>query len=515
MVSSSRRGSGTIVLDGERLTLEQVGAVAAGASCRLAPAARSRVRAARRVVERAVASGEAVYGVNTGFGELARIHIDANQLERLQQNLVRSHAAGVGAPLAEPVVRAILALRANCLARGHSGLREQTLERLLDLLDAGICPVVPEQGSVGASGDLAPLAHVALALIGEGEVFHRGRRTTAAEALRRAGFAPLRLQAKEGLALINGTQMSTAIGVLTLLRAERLATLADVVGAMSLEALKGSHRAFDARIHDARPHPGQVLAAANLRRLLRGGTIARSHAECGRVQDCYSLRCMPQVHGAVRGALAHVRSVLEVEVNASTDNPMVFALSGDLVSGGNFHGHPVALALDHLAIATCSLGTISERRIDRLLNPALSGLPPFLAENPGLDSGLMMAHVTAAALVSENKGLAHPASVDTIPTSAGQEDHVPMAPQAARKAARIVDHVQTVLAIELLCATRALDLLLPLRGGRGVEAVRAYVRKTLPAPGGDRTLAPEIATAKSLLESPTLLRAAQAGGKLA
>jgi histidine ammonia-lyase len=505
-----RRAARPVVLDGERLTLEQVEAIADGRRCTLAASARKRVRASRAAVERAVLSGGSVYGVNTGFGELAQVRVDDRHLDRLQLNLVRSHAAGVGAPLAPRTVRAILALRANCLARGHSGVRLATLLRILELLERGIHPVVPEQGSVGASGDLAPLAHVALALVGEGEVFHDGVRIAARTALRRERLAPLRLAAKEGLALINGTQMMTAVGVLALLRAERLAVVADLAGAMSLEALMGSHRAFDRRIHDARPHPGQAQSAANLRRLLPQSAIERAHAGCGRVQDCYSLRCMPQVHGAVRDALAHVRAVLEIEINASTDNPMVFAADDAIVSGGNFHGQPVSLALDHLATASASLATISERRIDRLLDPHRSDLPAFLTPDPGLNSGFMLAHVTAAALVSENKVLTHPASVDTIPTSAGKEDHVSMGAHAARKAANVVEHVATVLAIELLCAAQALDLRRPLTAGRGVEAARRALRARIDPLRGDRYMAGEIERARGLVDDGSLVAAAQA-----
>ena len=510
---SGRRGR--VVLDGKSLTLEQIEAVADGASCKLASSVRREVRRSRKTVEQAVASGRQIYGVNTGFGQLARVRIRDDQLDRLQQNLIRSHSAGVGEPLPERIVRATMALRANCLARGHSGLRLETLERLVDLIDAGIHPVLPAQGSVGASGDLAPLAHLALALMGEGEVFHRGKRMPAALALKRARLAPAKFEAKEGLALINGTQVSCAIGCLALLAAERLAVAADIVGAMTIEALKGSHRAFARQIHRARPQRGQLVSAANLRRLLRDSEIERSHADCGRVQDSYSLRCIPQVHGAVRDTLRHVRSVLEIEANSSTDNPMVFADSGTLITGGNFHGHPVSLVMDHLATAVCSLGTISERRIDRLLNPDLSGLPPFLADDPGLDSGFMLAHVTAAALVSENKVLAHPASTDTIPTSAGKEDHVPMATHAARKAAQIVDHIGTVLGIELLCATQALDLLKPLTGGRGVEAARRAVRSRIKRLRGDRVLSGDLGLAKKLLLDDVVQRAAeQAAGPL-
>jgi histidine ammonia-lyase len=511
MPAAKRRSrSRKITLDGESLSPERLGLIAAGAGCRLAPAARGRIRASRRTVERATRDGATVYGVNTGFGKLSRVRIDDADLGALQRNLVRSHAAGVGAPLPEPMVRAVMALRANCLARGHSGIRVETVERILELLDAGICPVIPEQGSVGASGDLAPLAHLALAVIGEGEVTVRGRRSTAARALKRAGLKPLELRAKEGLALVNGTQVMSAIGVLSLLRAERLSAIADVAGAMSLEAMLGSHRAFDRRIQQARPHPGQVTAALNLRRLLADSPLEQSHRDCGRVQDCYSLRCIPQVHGAVRDALAHVRRVLHVEINGSTDNPMVFADDDALISGGNFHGQPVALALDHLGTAVCSLGTISERRTDRLMSPELSvGLPPFLSRNAGLHSGFMLAQVTAASLVSENKVLAHPASVDSITTSASKEDHVSMGVTAARKAERIVDHVSTVLAIEALCAAQALDLRRPLRPGRGVEAARSAIRRRIPHLKEDRVLAPDIERAKRMLDDGSLRAAVE------
>ncbi len=505
----------TVALDGGSLTLEEVAFVAAGTSCSLTAKAKRRVAASRRTVERAVRGGRTVYGVNTGFGHLANVGIPPENLAELQVNLIRSHAAGTGAALSEEVVRAILVLRANCLARGHSGLKLETLERMLDLLRKGIVPVVPEQGSVGASGDLAPLAHIAMALIGEGEVIYRGRRMPAGKALAAARLRPVVLAPKEGIALINGTQVMTAIGALALLRAERLATVADIAGAMTLEALLGSHRAFDARIHAARPQRGQVLSARNLRRILAGSAIERSHADCGRVQDAYSLRCMPQVHGAARDAFRFVRGILTIEINASTDNPMVFAEEGDLVSGGNFHGQPVAAALDHLAIGACSIASIAERRIERLLNPALSDLPAFLAADPGLHSGLMMAHVTAAALVSENKVLAHPASVDTIPTSAGKEDHVSMGVHAARKAAQIVDHTRTVLAIELIAASQALDFRLPLRAGRGAAAAHRFVRRRIRALEADRFLAPDIERAREICADPELVRAvASASGDL-
>jgi histidine ammonia-lyase len=437
------------------------------------------------------------------------VGIPPDKLAELQVNLIRSHAAGTGAPLSGEVVRAILALRANCLARGHSGIRLATLASLLDLIAADVLPVVPEQGSVGASGDLAPLAHIALGLIGEGDATVAGRRMTARAALKRKRLKPVSLAPKEGIALINGTQVMTAIGTLALLAAERLAVTADIVGAMTLEALKGSHHAFEARIHAARGQRGQIVSAGNLRKLLRDSPIERSHADCGRVQDAYSLRCMPQVHGASRDTFRFVREILAIEINASTDNPMVFAETGDLVSAGNFHGQPVAIALDHLAVAACSLATISERRLERLVNPMLSDLPAFLARDAGLNSGFMMAHVTAAALVSENKVLAHPASVDTIPTSAGKEDHVSMGVHAARKAAQIVRHAQTVLAIEALAAAQALDFVAPLRPGRGVAAAHRAFRRKVATMDRDRYLAPDIEAARQAVEDESLRTASE------
>ena len=500
----------SIILDGESLTLEQLERIADGAPCKLSAAALKRADRSRAVVDRAAAGDDQVYGVNTGFGRLSRIRIDARSLDDLQLNLIRSHAAGVGRPLPERVVRAILALRANCLCRGHSGIRREVLGRMIELLNAGIHPVIPEQGSVGASGDLAPLAHIALCVIGEGEVDYQGRRLKAAMALKRAGLEAIRLEAKEGLALINGTQVMSAIGSLALLRAERLAVSADVTGSMSLEAMLGSARAFDSRIHEARPHPGQLASAANLRQLLEQSEIAESHADCDRVQDCYSLRCMPQVHGAARDTLAHVRRVLETEINSSTDNPMVFIDRDELMSGGNFHGQPVSVALDLMGVAVCSLGTISERRIDRMLNPDLSrGLPAFLTREPGLNSGFMMAQVTAAALVSENKVLAHPASVDSITTSASQEDHVSMGVHAARKGASIVEHVARVLGIEAMCAAQALDLRRPLTPGRGVAAAHRAVRSRIKELKRDRVLAGDMDRAAALVDDGTLLQAAE------
>jgi histidine ammonia-lyase len=500
-----------IVLNGESLGLDAIAAVArGGARVTLDPGAVRRVERAASVVETILAGGAQVYGVNTGFGHLKDIRIPRDQIEALQLNLIRSHCAGVGPPLPADATRALMLLRAHVLARGYSGVRPAVIETLLAHLNADLLPVVPEKGSVGASGDLAPLSHLVLALIGEGEVVLRGERLPAPAALARCGIEPLRLGPKEGLALINGTQMITAVGVLALLEAEQAAVAADIAGACSLEALKGSHRAFDARLHDLRPHPGQVASAANLRALLEGSEIERSHEGCGRVQDAYSLRCMPQVHGAAREVIRGTRAILETEVDAVTDNPIVFPDAGDLVSGGNFHGEAPAMALDCLAIAAAEIASISERRLERLMNPALSGLPPFLTRHPGVHSGLMMVQVTAAALVSENKILCHPASVDSIPTEAGQEDHVSMGPIAARKARLVVEHARQVVAIELLAACQALDLVAPLRPGRGVEAAHRAIRRAVPFLDTDRVLATDIAAVEGLVRDGSVRAAAEA-----
>jgi len=455
-----------------------------------------------------VRRGARVYGVTTGFGRFADVAIPRDQLETLQRNLIRSHAAGVGRPLEDGAVRAMMALRANALARGNSGIRAATVETLLAMLAADILPIVPSQGSVGASGDLAPLAHLALALIGEGSVRVRGREASASRALRRARIRPVVLGAKEGLALINGVQMSVAVGGLALHRALRLCRTADVVGAATLDASRGSDAPFDARIMAARPHPGAAASAGNLRRLLKGSAIRESHRGCGRVQDNYALRCMPQVHGAARDAFAHALAVLEREMNSATDNPLVFAGRGDIVSGGNFHGAPVGYVLDYAAIAAADLASISERRIEKLLNPALSELPAFLVREGGLNSGLMMAQVTAAALVSECKVLAHPASVDSIPTSAAKEDHVSMSPIAARKLSAIVDCLEGVLAIEILAAFQAMDFLRPLASSRRLEALRREFRRRIPMWSRDRELHRDLEKARGFLGGEAMRRAA-------
>lgn len=475
-----------ILLDGASLTLADLVAIAYdGVLVGLTDAARQRVRASRALVDARAAGDEPAYGINTGFGSLSDVRIPRDQLAALQLNLIRSHAAGVGEPLSVPVVRATMALRANVLAKGFSGVREATLDALIAALNARVHPRIPSRGSVGASGDLAPLAHLALVLVGEGEVLDR--------TLADAGLAPVHLEAKEGLALINGTQPSTAALALAWHEAMRLADASDVAAAMAIDVLHGSARPFDPRIHEARPYEGQRTAAARMGSLLTGSAINESHKNCGRVQDAYCMRCAAQVHGAARDALAFIARTALVEANAGTDNPMVFVDQGDIVSGGNFHGAPVAIAADLLAVAVTHLATISERRTDRLLDTTVSGLPPFLTEHSGLHSGLMMAQVTAAALASELKSLAHPASVDTIPTSAGKEDHVSMSMGAALKAARAVEIAQQVVAIELLCACQGLDLLRPLTTSAALQRVHAMIRKDVPPLADDRPPAPDIA----------------------
>jgi histidine ammonia-lyase len=479
----------------------------------LASAARERVVRAARTVEEIVASGRAVYGINTGFGRLADKRIAPDKVRDLQRNLVRSHCCGVGDPLSAAETRLLILLRANALAKGLSGIRPETLELLLELVNRGVLPVIPEKGSVGASGDLAPLAHLAVVLIGEGEALFRGERLPGAEALARAGLAPVELAAKEGLSLINGTQMMTAIGAKAAVEARRLFDAADIVCAMTIDALEGTDAAFDARIHEARPHPGQIASARNLRRLLRGSEVRESHrgGGCTKVQDAYSLRCAPQVHGAARDALRYVEEVLEREINAATDNPLVFAEDGEALSGGNFHGQPVSFALDVLAIAVSEIGAISERRVERLVNPDYSGLPPFLIRGQeGLESGFMMAQVTAAALTSENKVFCHPASVDSIPTSAGFEDHVSMGVTAALKARECLRNVEAVVAIELIAAAQALEFRRPLSSSPALEAVHALVREHVEALWGDRPLSGDIARAAGLIRGGHVRRAALA-----
>ena len=501
-----------ILIDGEHLTIEDLHRlVFEGATAELAPAARERMETSREVIERLIESDAPVYGVTTGFGKMASTRISHGEIRHLQLNLVRSHACGVGAPLGERVTRAMLALRANAIAKGFSGVRPVVAETLLAMLNGGVHPVIPSQGSVGASGDLAPLAHLALVAIAEGEAVYQSRRMGGGEAMRAAGIAPLVLEAKEGLALLNGTQGMLALLALAVREAEIAADTADVAAALSLDALRGSPAAFDARIAQVRPHAGQLVTARNLERLNRGSEIRESHRspiKDARVQDPYSLRCAPQVHGAVRDALAHVRATVSTELNSATDNPLVFAdaesVSGEVISGGNFHGQPLAMAADQMAIALATLGGISERRVEQMTNPQTSQLPAFLVAEAGLNSGFMILQVTAAALASELKALAAPHSVDSIPTSANQEDYVSMGMSAARRLAPMLANVRNILAIEALAACQGIDLLAPLQPGpltrRAYDAVRGISKRV----DVDRSLAPDIEGVAEMIGSGKL-----------
>jgi len=482
-------------IDGRTLTLEDVARVARGqeTEVNLTSQACEAIDASRRVVERALSTGEPIYGVTTGFGRLSEVLIPPARRLEIQENLIRSHSSGVGAPLPREISRAVMLLRANSLARGNSGIRREVVELLLACLRNGIDPVIPEFGSVGASGDLAPLAHVAQCLLGEGVVYDDPGTKPAADALRAAGLEPASLREKEGLALINGTQATTGMGTLALLDAEAAVETAELAGAMSLEGLKGTPTPFDARVHANRPHPGQIASAARLRALLADSEIRESHSVGDpRVHDAYSLRCMPQVHGAARAVLRFVRGVLEVEVNSSTDNPLVFADPGEIVSAGNFHAQLIAEALDFLTIVCTDLASISQQRLERLLNPDLSGLSAFLARDPGVESGFMIAQVAVVDILGEMRVLSHPASVDSVTTSANKEDHVSMGLAAARKARRAVECLQYVLAVELICAAQALEFHKPLEPGVGVSAGYGLVREHVAPLDGDRVLAPDI-----------------------
>src|SRR3984893_16601313 len=483
-------------LSGRPLSLEEIAAVAHGREpVQIAASARPRILASRKVVDDIIARDTVVYGVNTGFGKLADVRVPHEELRHLQLNLVRSHACGISNSLSAAEVRAMMLLRANVLALGFSGIRVEVIETLCEMLNRGVHPVIPEKGSVGASGDLAPLAHLALSLIGEGEAFLDGKRMDSREALKRVKLKAVQLEAKEGVALLHGTQGMHAVGGLSLLRAQRLPNVSDVAGAMTLEGLRDTPAAFDPRAQDARPHPGQKAAAAHLLKLLEGSEIRESHRENDpRVQDAYSIRCMPQVHGAVRGALEHCEQILLIESASATDNPLVFPESGDVVSGGNFHGAPLALALDYAGIAVTDLMTISERRIDRMVNPDKSeGLPAFLARNPGLESGFMIPHVAAASLLNEARVLAHPASIDNVSTSGGKEDHVSMGMTCALKLRSIVELAENSIAIELLAGAEALEHRRPLKAGTGVERAHAAVRAIAPPLTRDRPLSSDIA----------------------
>ncbi|MBP1627008.1 MAG: hutH [Holophagaceae bacterium] len=494
-----------IHLDGRTLTAEQLERIAAGEEVSLDPGALALVADNRRVIQRMVEEGRTVYGVNTGFGQFADVIIPPDQLCQLQLNLLRSHAAGVGEPLTRPQTRALMAARINCLLKAHSGIRPEPIQLLAACLNRDVLPVVPCQGSVGASGDLAPLAHMGLLLVGEGLAWGPGGSRPGGEALAEAGLLPIHLEAKEGLALVNGTQFITALGNLALARLKRIIPLADEIAALSLEALRGSRLAYDARIHAQRPHPGQIEVAAHLRDIL-GDTseICESHRNCRKVQDAYSMRCVPQVHGVARDALRFAGEILERELNSATDNPMVFTDTQESRSGGNFHGQYPAFACDLLAIAVCDLASISERRQERMANPAYSDLPAFLCRNGGLESGFMMAHVSSAALVSEMKGLAHPACVDSIPTSAGKEDHCSMGPIAARKLLRAVDALEQVLAIEARMALEGVRLV-GLQAAKGLQPLISRLSEACP-PWEDREMFREIEATVAVLRAYAGLR---------
>jgi histidine ammonia-lyase len=511
-------------INGNDLTLENVREVLyQRRPVLLEPEARLAVDRARDLVEELIEDDRVAYAVNTGVGKLADVMIPPEDISQLQVNLMRSHAVGVGEPLAEDATRAMMLLRANSLAKGFSGVRGAVIDTLCEMLNRGVHPVIPSQGSVGASGDLAPLAHLGLVLIAEGEAVYQGKRMGSAEAMKQAGIKPLELEAKEAISLINGTQGMLAIGLIAVLQASILADTADVLGALTLDALKGTDVAFDERIHKARPHPGQIHVAQNLRRMLEGSLIRESHRACQRVQDAYSLRCMPQVHGAVRDTIAHCREVFEIEMNSAVDNPLVFiqekqigvrkpsvgaAVQGDVISGGNFHGEPLAFALDFLAISLSALAGISERRLERLVNPALNeGLPPFLAPGAGLNSGFMMPQVTAAALVSENKVWSHPASVDSITTSGNKEDFVSMGMTAANKLLRVVTNTRMVLAIEALAVAQAIDFLAPLHTGKRGQAALAAIRAVSPPITEDRILTQDFAKVAELIANGKLAEA--------
>lgn len=502
----------SLKLGAKSLTLEEVYDVSVfGRKVELSSEAIERIEKAHRYLDSRIKTGEALYGVNTGFGLLSSVRIKTEDIESLQYNLLRSHACGIGAPLEDRYVRGMLLLRASNLSIGNSGVSLEVVQQILALLNSGVLPIVPEQGSVGASGDLAPLSHLALVLIGEGRAKWKGEVMNGGIALQKAGLKPIRLGPKEGLALINGTQFMTSLGVMNLLESEQLCQLADVAGAMSVEALRGTTVAFEKEIHQVRPHPGQVQVAKNLRQVLfqnhGKSEIAKSHENCGKVQDPYSLRCIPQVHGASRDALVFVRQVLEREINSVTDNPLVFPDQEKILSGGNFHGQIVAIAMDVLAIAMAELASISEQRISKMVNPSLSDLPPFLTAQGGLNSGFMIVQVAAASIVSENKTLCHPASVDSIPTSADKEDHVSMGAWGARKAAKVLANSRKVLMMEFLSAAQGIDLLRPLKSSDNIEKIHQLIRKKVPRFDADRIFYEDFSSMLGLMDQQDFIQA--------
>ena len=500
----------TIMMGRKGMTLDDLVQVARNnARVALTPAAEERIARSWQLIARWVEEERSVYGVTTGFGALSDVAISKADTRQLQVNILKSHAVGVGQPLASEIVRAMMALRVKDFARGNAGVRNTTVAALIQLINSGVVPVVPEKGSVGASGDLVPLAHMGLVLIGEGQARLQQKTLAGREALQACGLTPLTLEAGEGLALINGTQAMTAIGGLAVYDATRLAAHTDLAAAMSLEVLMGSKTEFDPRIHRMRPHPGQAVAAENMDRITRQSEIISSHRDCKRVQDAYTLRCSPQVHGASRDAIAYARGVLETEMNASTGNPLIHPESGDFLLGGNFHGQPVALALDFMCMAVAELANISERRIERLVNPKLSGLPAFLVKDGGLNSGFMIAQYVAAALVSENKVMSHPAVVDSIPTSANKEDHVSMGTIAARKCREVVQNAENVIAIELLCAAQGLDLFTNMKPGAGTGAAYSVIRDAVPHLENDRILAEDVHTVVGLIRNGSIMAAVE------
>ena len=495
-----------IFLGVDGMTMEDLVTIARyEAKVRLTEESEKRILSTRKLIERWVQEEKIIYGVTTGFGALSDVIISKEDTWQLQENILMSHAAGVGNTLDKETVRAVMALRIKDLARGHSGIRLKTVNHLIEILNRGICPIVPEKGSVGASGDLAPLAHLCLVLIGQGEAFYKDQRISGMEALRKCGMEPIQLEAGEGLALVNGTQVMTAIGGLAVYDSLKLAKMSDIAAAMSLEVLMGSRTEFDPRIHRVRPHPGQAAAADNMGRITQNSEIISSHKDCSRVQDAYTLRCSPQVHGASKDAINYALNVVETEMNSSTNNPLFFPESEEFLLGGNFHGQPVALAMDFLCMAVSELANISERRIERLVNPKLSGLPAFLVDDGGLNSGFMIAQYTAAALVSENKVLSHPACVDSIPTSANKEDHVSMGTIAARKCREIVKNTEKVIAIELLCSAQAMDLFTNIKPGEGTLVAYKAIRDAIPHLDKDRVLSKDIETMMYLMRSGKII----------
>jgi histidine ammonia-lyase len=499
-----------IQINGQEITVQQINEVAlANATVSLSEKSKNALVKSKQFVFDIVEKGEPVYGINTGFGALSDVHIKNEDLNTLQVNLIRSHCTGVGAPFDRETTRAIMLLRANCLVSGYSGINPEAVELLLDFLNHDILPIVPSKGSVGASGDLAPLSHIALCLIGEGEVIYKGKNVRSDFAINQIGKKPIELGPKDGLALINGTAVMAALGSLAIMRAEKIMKLADICAAMTCDGVRGTQRAYDPRIQKLKPHPGQIAVAENLLNMLRDSNVMTSHVSCDKVQDPYSLRCVPQVHGACRQTLKHIKEVFDYELNAVTDNPLLFIEDDDVISGGNFHGEALALSMDYLAMGVAEICNISERRVEKMMNPTFSDLPAFLTGNSGLNSGLMIAHVTAAALASENKFLCHPASIDSIPTSTDKEDHVSMGVTSGRKLLEVIDNAMNCLAIEMLCATQALDFHRPLKSSNALEAVHAIIRQHVPIIEDDRVFYKDIQNIIKIFKTDEIITAVE------